>query len=120
MATMTKTVQDIFTRLQEKRAQAKIVKRKYQEELAASGEHQKIKEDMERLRAKKKTYEKAIKEQSGANFARIDELKFAIQQDAQLLSDVALTSIMKGEPVQIKDEHAEYEPVFKVTFRKIK
>lgn len=115
---MTKTVQDIFSRLKEKRDQARVVVRKYKEELSTSAEYQKIKDDMERLRSRKKAYEKSTKEQTGANFARIDELKFAIRQDAQLLSDVALTAIMKGEPVAVKDDHAEYEPVFTVRFRK--
>lgn len=111
---------DIFVRLHEKRQQAKIISRKYKEELTSSGEYQKIQEDLEKLRAKKKTHEKAIKEQAGANFARLDELKLGIQQDAQLLSDVALTAIMKGEPIQIKHESVEYEPAFKVSFKKIK
>jgi hypothetical protein len=115
-----KSVQEIFKRLQEKRTQAKIITRKYKDELGTSHEYQKIKEEMDKLRAKKKTYEQSIKEQAGANFTRIEELKFAIRQDAQMLSDVALTSIMKGEPVAIKDEHVEYEPVFTVRFRKMR
>jgi hypothetical protein len=117
---MSKTVLEIFKRLQEKREQARVIKKKYSSELASSGEYQKITEDLDRLRAKKKVHEKATKEQAGANFARLDELKLAISQDAQMLSDVALTAIMKGEPVQVKDEGAEYEPVFTVRFRKIK
>ena len=75
---------------------------------------------MERLRTKKKQYELATKQQTGANFARIDELSLGIKQDAQLLSDVAFTSIMKGERLEIKDEHTEYEPIFTVRFRKMK
>lgn len=117
---MSKTVQAIFDRLQEKRAQAKIINRKYKEELGTAHEYQKIKEAMDALRAKKKTYEQSVKEQTGATFAKIDELKLAIAQDAQMLSDVALTTIMKGEQIQIKDQYVEYEPVFKVTFKKIK
>ena len=117
---MSKTVQEIFQRLQEKRAQAKIITRKYKEELGMAHEYQTIKEQLEKLRAKKKTYEKSIKEQAGATFTRMDELKLAIQQDAQLLSDVALTTIMKGEAIQVKDDHVEYEPVFTVRFRKMK
>ena len=120
MSAMTKTVQDIFARLQEKRQQAKIIAQKYKEELTTSHEYQKVKEELEKLRAKKKTYEKSVKEQAGASFSRLEELKFAIRADAQMLSDVALTSIMKGEPVQVKDQHTEYEPVFTVRFRRTK
>lgn len=117
---MSKSIQDIFQRLQEKRQQVKIVKRKYKEELAASSEYQRVADDLTKLREKKKQYEKVIKEQATANFARIDELSLAIKQDAQLLSDVALTTIMKGEPVALKHEAVEYEPIFSVKFRKMK
>jgi hypothetical protein len=115
-----KSVQEIFDRLQDKKKQVKVVRQKYKQELASSSEHQRITEDMEKLRAKKKKYEQSIREQAGANFARIDELALAIRQDTQMLSDVALTSIMKGERVEVKDEHTEFEPVFTVRFKRIK
>lgn len=115
-----KSVQDIFNRLQEKKDQVKVVRRKYKEELAASSEYQRIIEDAQKLREKKKKYENAIREQSGAAFSKLDELSLAIRQDAQMLSDVAFTSIMKGERVEVKDDHSEYEPVFTVRFRRIK
>lgn len=115
-----KSVQEIFNRLQDKKKQVKVVREKYKQELASSSEYQHIADDMEKLRAKKKKYEQSIREQSGANFARIDELALAIRQDTQMLSDVAMTSIMKGERVEVKDEHTEYEPVFAVRFKRIK
>src|SRR5688572_15667920 len=96
---MTKTVQEIFNRLQEKRKQVSVIRKKYKEELATNVEYGRIQEDLERLRAKKKQYEQSVRSQSGANFARIDEVALSIRQDAQLLSDIALTTIMKGEPV---------------------
>lgn len=115
-----KSVQEIFDRLQDKKKQVKVVRQKYKQELASSSEHQRIVEDLEKLRAKKKKYEQSIREQASANFARIDELALAIRQDTQTLSDVALTSIMKGERVEVKDERTEYEPVFAVRFKRIK
>ena len=105
--------------MQDKKKQVKVVRQKYKQELASSSEHQRITEDMEKLRAKKKKYEQSIREQAGANFTRIDELALAIRQDTQMLSDVALTSIMKGERVEVKDEHTEFEPVFTVRFKRI-
>jgi hypothetical protein len=116
-----KTVQEIFDRLQEKRRQVSVIRKKYQEELTSGAEYQRIREEMERLREKKKKYEAATKQQASANFARIDELALAIRQDTQLLSDVALTSVMKGDRIEVKDKEreVEYEPVFTVRFRKM-
>lgn len=115
-----KSVQDIFDRLQERKNQVKVVRRKYKEELAASTEYQHILEDTQKLREKKKKYEQVVREQAGAAFSKLDELALSIRQDSQMLSDVALTSIMKGERVEVKDSHSEYEPVFTVRFRRIK
>ena len=115
-----KSVQDIFDRLQEKKNQVKVVRRKYKEELASSTEYQKVTEELEKLREKKKKYEKSIREQAGAAFSKMDELALAIRQDSQMLSDVALTSIMKGERVEVKDQHSGYEPVFTVRFKRMK
>lgn len=120
MADMTKSIQEIFDRLQDKKKQVSIVRRKYKEELATSVEYGHISDDMEKLRAKKKQYENSVKNQAGANFDRADELALAVKQDAQLLSDIVLTSIMKGERVEIKRDDVEYEPVFTVRFRKTK
>jgi hypothetical protein len=120
MAVMTKSIQEIFNRLQEKKKQVSVIRRKYKEELATNVEYGRIREDMEKLRAKKKQYELSVKQQTGANFARVDELALAVRQDAQLLSDVAFTSIMKGERVEIKDDVVEYEPIFTVRFRRMK
>lgn len=115
-----KNIQDIFDRLQEKKHQVTVVRKKFKEELASSGEYQRVMDDLARLREKKKKYELSIKQQSEAAFAKMDELALAIRQDGQLISDLALTTIMKGEPVAVKDAHSEFEPVFTVRFRRAK
>ena len=61
-----KSVQEIFDRLQDKKKQVKVVRQKYKQELASSTEHQRITEELEKLRAKKKKYELSIREQAGA------------------------------------------------------
>ncbi len=120
MVTPMKTVQEIFNRLQEKRREQKSIRTSYKGELAASHEYQRITEDLERLRARKKQYEQSVRSREDGNFKKIDELTFAIRQDAQLLSDIALTSMLKGESVSVQEEDVEYEPVFTVRYRKIR
>jgi hypothetical protein len=115
-----KSIQEVFSRLSERRRQVGVIRRKMKEELSASADYMRIREDLDRLRAKKKQYELSVIQQAGANFARADELALAIRQDAQMLSDIALTTIMKGEAIAVKDEQYEYEPVFSVRFRKSK
>ena len=115
-----KTVQEIFNRLQEKRRQQKVVRKSFRSALVSSHEYTRITDDLERLRARKKQYEQSVRSREDADFKKLDELTFAIRQDAQMLSDIALTGIMKGESVAVKEEDAEYEPVFTVRYKKIR
>jgi hypothetical protein len=115
-----KPIQDIFDRIQEKKRTQSHLRKQYKDALLASSEYQKILDEAEKLRAKKKAYEQSIKEQSDAQFKKLDDLSLTIRQDTQMLSDVALTAIMKGEGVKVRDSYTEYEPVFAVRFRKMK
>lgn len=50
---------------------------------------------------------------------KMDLLKLNIKEGIQVMSDVALTSIMKGESVKLTDDqNNEYEPIFSVRFKK--
>jgi len=40
--------------------------------------------------------------------------------DNQLLSDIAMSQVAKGEKIEISDEYeTKYEPIFSVRFKKI-
>jgi hypothetical protein len=114
-----KPIQDLFNRLQEKRRTQSQIRKQYKDALMASSEYQKILDEANKLRAKKRAYELSVKEQSEAQFKRLDDLALTIRQDTQMLSDVALTAIMKGDRIEVRDDRAEYEPVFAVRFRKL-
>jgi hypothetical protein len=46
-------------------------------------------------------------------------MKIDLESDLDTLSDIALTQLMKGETVKVKDENEiEYDPIFSVRFRK--
>ena len=72
------------------------------------------------MRERKKVIENVTKEQFSGEFVQMDDLKIDIDSEQELLSDIAMTTVMKGESVQITDENdQEYEPIFKVSFKKI-
>ncbi len=114
-----KDIQSVFSRIQQTKKQIKELKRIYQDALDSSLEYQEIKEKLKTLRNRKKQIENITKEQFSSEFTKLEDLKIDLASDLQLLADMAMTKVAKGENLQITDENGvEYEPVFKVSFKK--
>lgn len=112
-------IQDVFKRINQAKQQAKQLKRMYTDELEGNERYREILDKLEALKAEKKQIETAIKQDSHGEFQKLDAIKMNIQADSELLSDLAMNTLMAGETVKVKDEfEEEYEPVFKVSFKK--
>lgn len=114
-------LQEIFSRVQKAKARQKEIKLIYKDALATAPEYEEINDKAKSLRERKKQIEQSIKEQFSHEITELEDLKVDIESDYELMNDVALTQLVKGEPIEIKDEYEnEYEPVFSVKFRKTK
>lgn len=114
-------IQAIFNRVQEAKKKKKDLESAYKDALSTSLDYQELKDQVKTLREKKKQAELIIKEQFASELTQIDDLKIDIASDMELISDIAMTTLMKGDSIDIKDEYDnEYEPVIKVTFKKQK
>ncbi len=114
-------IQEVFVRVQEAKKKMKDLKEAYKDALSTSEMYQKVSDELKTLRERKKVIETSLKESFASEFTQIEDLKIDIASDMELLSDIALTKVMKGESIQIKDEHdQEFEPIFAVKFKKIK
>ena len=113
-------LQSIFNRIQEAKKKQKDLKAMYSDALSTAQEYQEIKEKMKTMRDRKKQIEVTIKEQFVSEMTKLEDLKIDIESDMELLSDMAMTQLMKGETLEIKDEYDNgYEPTFKVKFKKV-
>lgn len=112
-------IQQIFNRIQEAKKKQKDLKTSYREALSGSPEYQEIGDKLKTLRERKKQVEQTIKDNFSSELTKIDDLQIDIASDMELLSDAAMTQIMKGETVAVVDQYGNnYEPVFKVNFKK--
>ncbi len=112
-------IQEIFNRIQETKKKQKDIRSAYKEALASSEEYKEIKEKIDTLRARKKQIEASIKENFAGELTKLDDLKIDLESDAVMLSDMALSKLMKGETVQVTDQYNNnYEPLFTVRFKK--
>jgi hypothetical protein len=112
-------IKDVMQRMRETKQERKKINTLYRDALAQSKSYQEVLDEMKALKAKKAQIENAIRSDFSQEMERGEKLKLGLQTDGQLLSDIALTKMMKGETVEYTDENeVKYEPVFKVSFKK--
>lgn len=112
-------IQDVFNRLQLKKKERKKLKSALRDALATSKPYQDALDELRRARDKKKGMEDQIKAQFVDEIGEMEKLDYDLKTDSQLMSDIALTKLMKGEAVEIQDENdVKYAPVLTVKFQK--
>jgi hypothetical protein len=112
-------IQDVWARIRETKKQQKNIRKIYQDALAGSAEHRELAEKVKTLAARKKQIEAEAKADLGGEYEKLNALKKEVQLDQELLSDIALSNLMKGETIKITDsDNNQYEPIFSVKFKK--
>jgi hypothetical protein len=112
-------VQEIFNRIKERSVKQRDIKAIYRDALASSHEYQLIIEELKKLKEKKKSIEASLQGDFVSEFNELDGIKTDIASDKELLNDATLNKIIRGEMIEVEDEHHnKYEPVFSVKFKK--
>lgn len=116
---MQQDVQSIFRHLQELQRERRSIRKEYQDILAQEGEYQSIVEEIKKLRERKQQIELKARESMGRRFQEFEELGEEIASDQEMMSDVAMTTLMDGKNIEVVDEFDnKYDPVFSVKFKK--
>jgi predicted phage-related endonuclease len=117
---MATELKEVFERIKENQKKQKDIKNAYRDALMTSADYQTIVEKMHALKEKKKSIENQIKSDFASEFSQIDDIKMDIATDRELMSDIALTTMMKGKTIDLQDEYGNnYEPIFNVKFKKV-
>ncbi|MFA5128410.1 MAG: hypothetical protein WC445_00400 [Patescibacteria group bacterium] len=113
-------LQEVWLRMQKTKKKQKEIRSAYKDALANSADYGKIVEDLKTLREKKKKIEMDVRGDFSSEFNELETLKADTETDAEMLSDLALNTFVKGETVQVTDEYEnKYEPVFVVKFKRV-
>ena len=113
------SVDDVFFRIQGIKKEQRTLRTMYRDALKSSVDYQEIKTQIERLAEKKREVEQKIKNEFSKEMEKLEELKDSLTDDAQLLADMVLSKLVKGEVVKVIDAYnTTYNPVVKVTFKK--
>jgi len=112
-------IQDVFSKIREMKKEQKDIKDMYKDALAQADEYEEIVEKIKELREKKKQIETRIQGELGRAWDKLEDLKIEVESNKEMMNDIALTTLMKGETVMVKDEFDNsYEPAWKVSFKK--
>ena len=112
-------IQEIFNRMQEIKKQQKDIRSAYKDALDTSLEYKEIGDKMKALREKRKQIENSTKASFSSEFNKLEDFNIDLESDRVMMSDIALSKLMKGETVQVVDEYNNnYEPLFTVKFKK--
>lgn len=112
-------IQELFNQIREAKKERKDLKDMYRDGLVQADEYEEIVEQIKVLRDKKKQIEERVKAEMGRSYEKIEDLTRVIESTKEMMNDVALSTLMKGETVIVKDEwDNEYEPSWKVGFKK--
>jgi uncharacterized coiled-coil DUF342 family protein len=111
--------QEVFNKIREMKKEQKDLRDMYKDALAQADEYEELIEEITTLREKKKQIETRIQAELGRAWEKFDDLKREVETEKEMLNDIALTTLMKGETVEVKDEFDNaYEPTWKVNFKK--
>jgi uncharacterized coiled-coil DUF342 family protein len=112
-------IQEVFNHIREMKKEQKDLKDMYKDALAQADKYDEIVEEIKVLREKKKEIETRIQNELGRAWEKLDDLKREVDAEKEMMNDIALSTLMKGETVAVKDEwDNEYEPNWKVSFKK--
>lgn len=113
------SIQEAFDRISQIKKEQKNAKGAYRDALENSDNHRKISEELKSLREKKKQAETIIKKDLGDVYQKIEDLELELKGQKEMIGDIAISSLMKGDTVEVKDEYGNfYEPVWSVKFKK--
>jgi hypothetical protein len=113
-------IQEVFNKIEEIKKEQREIKKSYRDALSNSQEYQDVVDKLSTLKDRKKQVEEGIKDDFNSEFTRLEDLKIDLEAEKEMLSDIALNKLVKGEKLEIKDQYDnQYEPIFSVKFKKL-
>ena len=113
-------IQEIFDQIQELKQVRKEINREYRDALVQAEGYEDLKEEVKTMREKKKFKEDQVRASLGAHWGKFEDATTKIAELEQMLTDIAMTTLMDGNSINLKDKNdVEYEPSYKITFKKI-
>ncbi len=114
-----KDLQEVFNDLQEVKKEMKEIRKEYRDALSHNSEYADLIEQINDLKEEKKQHEMVAQRDMGSRWEQLEDLKVEEKSLKEMISDISLTNLMKGETVEVRDAYDSlYEPSYTVSFKK--
>jgi len=112
-------LQEVFNRIQKKKKEIKEIRAMYRDGLKNEPKYKDMVDEIKTLKDKKKSIENDVQVDMGEAYDKLEKLQDDINVEQQMLSDIAMTTLMDGKTVEVTDEYNnKYEPEFKVLLKR--
>lgn len=112
-------IQKVFDEIREAKKEMKEIRAMYKDSLSQADGYAELVDQMTELRDKKKGIEAKVQGQMGKMYEKYEELKQEVAGKEELLNDIAMSTLMSGQTVEVVDEFKnQYEPTYVVKFKK--
>jgi predicted negative regulator of RcsB-dependent stress response len=113
-------IQDLFDTLQVTKKEQKEIRKEYADALINANGYTELTDELKKLKEKKKQIEAMTQSRMGERYTKLENLKKKAEELDQEITDVAMSTLMEGKTVEIKDQYDNaYEPVYKISFKKV-
>lgn len=112
-------LKDVHSRIRDKRRQRREIGKSFKDELAHDAEYQRLVEQIDALRERKKAIEEQVRANASSDVTTFETLGLEIKADTELLADLAINRYMGGQDAVFEDEDGQrWVPAFSVKFSK--
>lgn len=112
------SIQMSFNDLLEVKRKIKEINTEYKDNLTQTKEYQIICEKINRLKEEKKQIEFVTQSDMGSRYAELEELKAEKKGLQQMITDMSINNLVKGEYEEITDENGKvYNPDYNVDYK---
>lgn len=112
-------LKEIHARIRAKKDEKRKVNIIFKDVLAGSKAYQEVLDELRKLQTKKTQLKQELWSDFGKEMEQLERLAIDLKSDEVLLTDLSLTMLMKGQPLDLTDENdVKYEPVFRITYKK--
>jgi predicted nuclease with TOPRIM domain len=113
-------IQDLFDTLQVTKKEQKEIRKEYNDALMNANGYVEVTDELKKLKEKKKQIEAMTQSRMGERYVKLENLKKKTEELDQAITDVAMSTLMEGKTVEIKDQYDNaYAPTYKITFKKV-
>lgn len=113
-------IREVLDRLEKCKAERKIIKEALGQMLLGSAAWVKCNDEVTNEKARLKSIRESVLSSAQSDVDELERLNLEIKNDTEVLSDIALTIIMKGETIDLQDSDGKkYEAKLKVDFKQL-